>query len=96
MKKKRYSESQIVNILKEGEAGVSLLDICRKYGVAQSTYYAWKSKYAGMSVAELKRLKALEEENRRLKHMYAELSLDHKILKDIIEKKWYLQSSDDE
>lgn len=88
MKCKRYTESQIVKILKEGESGVSAPDLSRKYGVAESTYYAWKNKYGGMTVAELKRLKQLEEENRRLKHMYAELSLDHEILKDVLEKKY--------
>src|SRR6188768_3960581 len=89
MKQKRFNEVQIITILKEGEAGLSVPEVCRKHGVGQSTYYAWKAKYAGMSVQELKRLKQLEEENRRLKHMYAELSLDHKILKEVIEKKLY-------
>lgn len=89
MKKKRFNEVQIISIIKEGETGMPVAELCRKHGVGQSTYYAWKAKYSGMSVQELKRLKQLEEENRRLKHMYAELSLDHKILKDVIEKKLY-------
>lgn len=89
MKKKRFSESQILTILKEGESGMPVLDLCRKHGVGNSTYYKWKSRYGGMSGAELKRLKELEAENRRLKHMYAELSIDHKILKDVVEKKYY-------
>lgn len=88
MKKKRFSEAQIVAILKEGEAGVAVPELARKYKMGESTYYSWKNKYDGMSVAELKRLKALEDENRRLKHMYAELSLDHELLKDLLEKKY--------
>ena len=87
MKKSRFSETQIIKILKEQESGKTVNDICRGYGISQATFYNWKSKYGGMEVSDLKRLKALEEENRRLKQMYAELSLDHKILKDVIEKK---------
>ena len=88
MKKSRLSESQIIAILKEGETGAVTVDeICRKYGISNSTYYKLKVKYSGMELSDLKKLKLLEEENRRLKHMYAELSLDHKVLKDIFEKK---------
>jgi putative transposase len=87
MKKSRYSETQIVKILKEVEGGKKIKDVCRQYGIADATYYNWKSKYGGMEASDVKRLKELEDENRRLKHMYAELSLDHKVLKDIIEKK---------
>jgi putative transposase len=87
MKKSRFSESQIVNILKEAEAGVSLEELIRQHGFSRATFYKWKTKYSGMSVSELKRLKELEEENRRLKQMYADLSLEHEVLKDIIEKK---------
>jgi len=87
MKKSRYSETQIVKILKEVEQGKKVKDVCREYGIADATYYNWKSKYGGMEASDVKRLKELEEENRRLKHMYAELSLDHKLLKDIVEKK---------
>jgi putative transposase len=87
MKKSKYSESQIVNILKEVEAGMSLEDLIRQHGFSKASFYKWKAKYSGMSVSELKRLKELEEENRRLKQMYANLSLEHEALKDIIEKK---------
>ena len=87
MKKSKFSESQIVNILKEAEAGVSLEDLIRQHGFSKASFYKWKARYSGMSVSELKRLKALEEENRRLKQMYANLSLEHEALKDAIEKK---------
>jgi len=87
MKKSRFSESQIVNILKEAEAGVSLDELIRQHGFSKASFYKWKAKYSGMSVSELKRMKELEEENRRLKQMYANLSLEHEVLKDIIEKK---------
>jgi putative transposase len=87
MKKSRFSETQIVKILKEVEAGRQVKDVCREYGIANAAYYNWKAKYGGMEVSDVKRLKDLEEENRRLKQMFAELSLDHRILKDIIEKK---------
>jgi putative transposase len=88
MKKNKLSESQMFSMLNEAEAGIPINDVCRKYGVANSTYYKLKSKYAGMSLPELKRLKQLEDENRRLKTMYADLSLDHKILKEVVEKKF--------
>ena len=87
MKRSRFSESQIIKILKEGESGMPVTDICREHGIGRSTYYKWKSKYGGLDESQLRRLKELEEENRRLKRMYADLSLDHMILKDIIEKK---------
>jgi len=87
MKKSKFSENQIVTILKEAEAGVSLEDLVRQHGFSKASFYKWKGKYSGMSVSELKRLKELEEENRRLKQMYANLSLEHEALKDIIEKK---------
>ena len=88
MKKSRFTEAQIVNILKEYEAGKQAKDICREYGIAVPTFYSWKQKYGGMDAQQLKELKALQEENARLKRMYADLSLDHRILKDIIEKKF--------
>lgn len=87
MKKFRYTEHQIINILKESEAGKKTKDICREYGISSATFYNWKAKYAGMQSSDVKRLRDLEEENRRLKKMFAELSLDHQILKEIIEKK---------
>ena len=87
MKKSRFSESQIVTILKEAEAGVSLEELSRQHGFSKTTFYKWKARYSGMDVSALKRLRELEDENRRLKQMYAELSLDHKVLRDIVEKK---------
>lgn len=87
MKRKRFTENQILNILKEAEAGRAVTDLCREYGFGKSTFYKWKAKYGGMDASALRRMKELEEENRRLKQMYAELSLDHQILKDIVEKK---------
>ena len=87
MKKSKYSESQIVNILKEAEVGVSLEELSRQHGFSRASFYKWKAKYSGMSVSDLKRLKELEEENRRLKQMYANLSIDYQVLKDIVEKK---------
>ncbi len=87
MKTGRFSESQIIAILKQLEAGIKVDDICREHGISQATFYNWKSKYGGMEASDVKRLRDLEQENARLKRMYAELSLDHQILKDIIEKK---------
>jgi putative transposase len=87
MKKSKFSESQIVNILKEAEGGISLEELVRQHGFSKASFYKWKAKYSGMSVSELKRLRELEEENRRLKQMYANLSLEHEALRDIIEKK---------
>ena len=87
MKRKRFSETQIIQILKEADAGVAVPDLCRRHGFSKSSYYKWKAKYSGMEVSDLKRLHELEEENRRLKQMYAELSLEHRALKDIVEKK---------
>ena len=88
MKKSIISESQIVAAIKEHESGKKVADICRSLGVHQATFYNWKKKYSGMDKQELRRLKELEEENRRLKHMYAELALDNKILKDVLSKKF--------
>lgn len=87
MKKTRFKETQIVSILNELEAGIPVAELSRKHGVSSATIYTWRTKFGGMSESDLKRLKQLEEENRRLKHMYAELSIDHRILKDIVEKK---------
>jgi putative transposase len=88
MKKSRFTESQIVKILKEVEAGRMVKEVCREYGMSDATYYNWKAKYGGMEASDVKRLKELEDENRKLKQMYAELSLEYKVLKDVIEKKF--------
>ena len=88
MKKSKLTESQIIAMLNESEAGMAVTDLCRKYAISSATYYKLKNKYAGMSVSELKRLKELEAENRRLKAMYADVSLEHKILKEVIGKKF--------
>lgn len=87
MKKTRFSEHQIIQILKQGEAGIKVADICREHGISPATYYNWKAKYGGMEASDVKRLQELETENRRLKQMYAELSLDHQLLKELLEKK---------
>jgi putative transposase len=87
MKKSRYTETQIIKVLKEVEAGRQIKDVCREYSISDATYYNWKSKYGGMEASDIKRLKSLEDENYRLKQMFADLSLDHKILKDVVEKK---------
>ncbi len=87
MKRSKFSETQIINILKEAEAGVPLVDLVRKYGFSKSAYYNWKAKYGGLDASKLSRLRELEAENRRLKEMYAELSLENRVLKDIVEKK---------
>lgn len=87
MKKSRYTETQIVKLLKEVEAGRKVNEVCREYGISDATYYNWKSKYGGMEASDVKRLKELEDENRRLKQMFADLSLEHRIVKDILEKK---------
>jgi len=87
MKQSKFSETQIVNILKEAEAGIPVPELSRKHGFSQSAFYKWKAKYSGMDASALKRLKELEEENRRLKQMYADLSLEHQALKDIVQKK---------
>jgi len=88
MKRSRFSESQIIRILKEYEAGKKATDLCREHGISDATFYNWKKKYGGMDTVQLRKLKELEDENRRLKRMYADLSLDHELLKDVIEKKF--------
>jgi putative transposase len=87
MKQSRFTENQIINILKEADAGIPLDELVRKHSINKGTYYKWKAKFSGMDASALKRLKELEEENRRLKHMYADLSLEYRVLKDIVEKK---------
>ena len=88
MKSSKLSESQIITLLNEAEAGLAIGDLCRKYKISSATFYKLKSKYTGMTVASLKRLKELEQENGRLKSMYADVSLEHKILKEVLEKKY--------
>jgi len=88
MKRKRYTEEQIISILKEYEAGASMSDLSRRHGVAENTLYRWKSKFGGMEVSEAKRLRELEAENARLKRLLAEAELDKAALKEIASKKW--------
>lgn len=87
MRKSRFTETQIVKILKEVESGRQVKEVCREYSISDQTYYNWKSKYGGMEASDVRRLKELEEENNRLKHMYAYISLENRALKDIITKK---------
>ena len=87
MRKSKFSETQIIAILKAVEAGKTVRDVCREHEISDATYYKWKTKYGGMEAADIRRLRELEEENRRLKHMYAELSLEHRLLKEVLEKK---------
>ena len=88
MRGKRYSEEQIVGILNEGASGMPLADLLRKHGIADATYYRWKAKYSGMELSDLKKMKGLEDENRRLKRLVADQALDIQMLKDINSRKW--------
>ena len=88
MKKKRFSEEQIIAVLKDAEAGAKVLDLCRKHGISDATFYNWKAKYAGMTVAELRRLRELEAENAKLKRIVADQQLDISALKDLLGRKW--------
>lgn len=88
MKRSRFSEEQIIAILKEQEAGVSVADLCRKHGVSDASIYKWKAKFGGMDVSETRRLRTLEDENAKLKRMLADAMLDNVALKDLLGKKW--------
>jgi putative transposase len=88
MKRKRFTEEQIIEILKEHELGAKTADICRKHGISEATFYNWKSKFGGMEVSEAKRLKGLETENAKLKRLLADAMLDNAALKDLLSKKW--------
>ncbi len=87
MKKARFTETQIIGILKEEDAGIPVKEICRKHGISDATYYNWKSKYGGMSASDLKRLKEMERELSQLKRMYADIAMENRALRDLIEKK---------
>lgn len=87
MKRSKYSETQVVGILREADAGLKVSEVCRKYGISEATYYKWKSKYGGLEVSDVRRLRELEAENAKLKRMYADLSLENEALKDLISKK---------
>ena len=88
MKKSRFSEEQIIGVLKAAEAGMAVKEVCRQHGVTEATYYRWKKKFGGMEVSEAKRLRQLEEENRRLKTLVADLTLDKQALQWALGKKW--------
>lgn len=88
MKHKRYSEEQIIKILNEAESGVPVAELCRKYGMSDASFYNWRSKYGGMTISEAKRLKQLEEENRKLKRLLADTMLEKAALEDVVQKKW--------
>ena len=88
MKSKRFSEEQIIGILKQAQAGMKIVDLCRQHGISDATFYNWRSKYGGMEVSEAKRLKTLEKENKQLKQMLADAMLENRAIKDVLAKKW--------
>ena len=88
MKRSRFSEEQIIAVLKEQEAGMPTAEVCRRHGISSATFYKWKSKFGGLDVSEARRLRSLEEENSRLKKLLAEAMLDNVVLKDLASKKW--------
>ena len=89
MKRARFSEEQIIGILKEAESGVKAAELCRRHGISDATFYTWRSKYGGLEVSEMRRLRQLEEENRRLKSIVADQALDLRVLKDVLAKNGY-------
>jgi len=88
MKPSRFTEEQIISILKQAQAGMKIVDLCRMHGISDATFYNWRSKYGGMEVSDAKRLRHLEDENRKLKQMLADALLDNQVLKDVVSKKW--------
>ncbi len=88
MKPRRFTEEQIIGILKQAQAGMKIVDLCRQHGISDATFYTWRSKYGGMEVSEAKRLKQLEDENKKLKQMLADAMLENKAIKDVLSKKW--------
>ena len=88
MRRTRHSEEQVIAILKQGDSGVKTAELCRQHGITEATYHRWKAKYGGMEVSDAKKLKQLEEENRKLKHVVADLTLDNLALKDVLSKNW--------
>lgn len=93
MKKSKFTEEQILFALRQAETGISVAEVCRKMGISDATYYTWKKKYGGLGLSELRRLKQLEEENRQLKKLVADLSLDKQMLQDVLSKKFLSQPS---
>ena len=88
MKPRRFTEEQIIGILKQAQAGMKIVDLCRQHGISDATFYTWRSKYGGMEVSDAKRLKQLEDENKKLKQMLADTMLENKAIKDVLSKKW--------
>ena len=88
MKPRRFTEEQIIGILKQAQAGMKIVDLCRTHGISDATFYNWRTKYGGMEVSDAKRLKVLEDENKRLKQMLADSMLENKAIKDVLSKKW--------
>lgn len=88
MKPRRFTEEQIIGILKQAQAGMKIVDLCRTHGISDATFYNWRSKYGGMEVSEAKRLRVLEDENKKLKQMLADTMLENRAIKDVLSKKW--------